>query len=301
MNISKVIINRVVKEMLDNAQDMGKIVIVPNTYDVYIHTEDFEDVRHFLNILREQIIERLDHEIKNRSKSNKSEGNRLTRILNSLLGYEAIAGNKVYRRVNENWDINFQECHGKIYFSDKVIELNKGEVGIVRNFSSLEQHNLDSQLKTLVTIYHRDDSVKKNVFETATSRATVPSSPKLATLKYKYKDSAELHSYHMVKDRIIIGRLAGKSEVDLSLIHASNHISDRHLEIKFDEKDGKFLLKSMGTFGTTLNGEKVPDSQRIVTGRTEDLNLEVELADEARISLAGGEVVIDFYIGSSKT
>lgn len=307
MSISKKIINSVVGEMIESAQDMGEIVIVPNTYDVYIHTEDFKDVQHFLHILREQIVKKLDDEVGKRSKSNLREGTRFASIFNKLLGFGEVLGKKQYQRVEEHWDINFQECDGKICIGDEVFELQKGEVCTVRNFSSLEAPRLDSQFGTVVTIYQADDLVKKSQLDSneisgaETNRVNrtedTPTASYFATLRYKYKDSAENHIYYMTKDRIIVGRQTDEDQVDLPLTNVSNHISRRHLEIRADDKTGKFFLKSMGPFGTTVSGVRVPDGRSKPDDMTENASQEFELRDNQRISLAGGEVIIDFSIG----
>jgi hypothetical protein len=306
MNISKKIISSVVTEMIESAQDLGEIVIIPNTYDVYIHTEDFKDLRHFLNVLREEIIKQLDREVQKRSKSNSAEVNKFVSVLNKLLGFSAFASGKEYQRVQEHWDINFQECNGKIRIEDKVFELRKGEVCTIRSFSSLDGQNLDSQFGTLVTVYQNDDSVKKSlikpdeVSDLKTNRMSVVSGSTntsyFALLKYKHKDIDEFQTYYMVKDRIIVGRQTDDEQVDLSLVNVSERVSPKHLEISIDRGSGKFFLKNMGIFGTTVNGVKIPDSRSKADVGAEGMNNKFEVPDKCRISLAGGEVIIDFSI-----
>ena len=303
MSISQKIISSVIAEMIESAQNMGDVIIIPNTYDVYIHKEDFKDVRHFLNVLREQIIKQLDKEVMKRSKSNVPEGNKFASILNKLLGFKALTGGKDYRRVEEHWDINFQESDDKIWIGDEVFELKKGEVCTVRNFSSLGTPNLDSQFGTVVTIYQDNNSVKKSLLdpnEASTFKINPMNMAKgtrstsyFATLVYKYKNSDETHTYHMVKDRITVGRQTDEEKVDLPLINVSARVSPKHIEIRADEKASKFFLRSVGTFGTTVNGVRVPDAAKDVEKGSSH---EIELPNKSRISLAGGEVIIDFSI-----
>jgi hypothetical protein len=297
MSISQKIINSVAAEMVGNTQTMGQIAIVPNTFDVHIHTDDFRTVRHFLKELREQTVKRLDEEVNRRSNSDAKQG-LLASVLKRVLGFEALAGRKEYRRVEEHWDVNFHECNGKVRVEDKVFELRKGEVCTVSTFSSSHSQSLGSEFGTFVTVYQEDDSTRSPLTDQSQiDQNLIPTLPMsqmrgedgpppasyFATLKYKYKDSSEWHAYRMAKDKITIGRPSRDGAVDLPLARASDRISPAHLEIRAD--GGRFFLRSMGAFGTTINGSRVPDASE---------GGEVELPDGARITLAGGEVRIDF-------
>jgi FHA domain len=304
MNISKKIINSVVTEMVESVQDMGDVVVIPNTYDVYIHTEDFKDVHPFLNILREQIIKQLEEEVSKRKQPSIMERNKLVSILNRLLGFGPLTGGKNYRRVEENWYINFQECDGKIRIGNEVFELLKGEVCTVRSFSSHQAPSLDSRFGTMVTVYQNDDSVKQSLIdlnEISTLKMNQMSMPKaapyFATLVYKYKGLADTHTFHMVKDEISVGRRTSENKVDLQLLNVSERISPKHLIIRMEQNTGKFFLSNLGSFGTTVNGIKAPGGRSNAEGHSIQ---EIELPNNSRISLAGGEVVIDFSIAERK-
>ena len=123
MNISNQIIESVVREMTASAQNMGEIVVIPNTFEVYIHRDDFRDVRHFVKELREQIVMRLDKEIVKRGGSGPTKGGGLAAAVNRLLGFEALAARKPFVRVEGHWDISFKECDGEILIGDEVFRL----------------------------------------------------------------------------------------------------------------------------------------------------------------------------------
>lgn len=299
MSISKKIINSVAAEMMVNAQDMGEVVIIPNTFDVHIHTDDFRTVRHFLKELRKQTVKRLDRVI---TKHNKSSAERgwLGSALNRVLGFEAVEGRKEYRRVEEHWDINFHECNGKVRVDKRAFEMRKGEVCTISSFSSSRSPSLGSQFGTFVTVYQEDDSVRtpltdespppdldQNEIPTVRDLESDGDTPYFATIDYKYKGFSEWHTYRMFKREITIGR-APEGSVDLALADGSAHIAARHLEIRADAATGKFFLRSLGAFGTTVNGKRASDAA------TEGACAEVELPDGARIALAGGEVLINF-------
>ena len=316
MSISNKIIDSVVAEMVASAREMGEmgdVVVIPNTFEVYIHEDDFRDVRHFVKELREQIIKRLDKEVAARGGASSPEGGGIASLVNRLLGFDAFKNRKRHVRVQERWNINFTECDGEILIGDEVLQVKKGEVGTVRHFSSTAPQAHDSRFGTIVTIYDDGDLSRKSVigpepgpnrglatqpvFASGIERSAArdaPTATHFATLAYKYKGSSDTHIYHMDKEHITVGRRTDDDAADLVLANVSERISRKHLEIRVDGDTGKFFLKSMGAFGTTVNGVRVPDNRGVAT---QESAREFELPDGARISLAGGEVLIDFSAG----
>ena len=59
-------------------------------------------------------------------------------------------------------------------------------------------------------------------------------------------------------------------------------VSREHCRIRRDAATGRFFLKDVSQFGTTLDGVRVPSS----LSEERDTNIEVELPSRATISLA---------------
>ncbi len=102
----------------------------------------------------------------------------------------------------------------------------------------------------------------------------------------EYQDERGSQQFEMVKERIKIGRGAVDTWVDLRL-HTKQDISREHVQVRWDAETGKFFIKDLSTYGTTVDGRKLPPSIDRTNGIENDLNLEAPLASKAKIGLAG--------------
>lgn len=105
-----------------------------------------------------------------------------------------------------------------------------------------------------------------------------------ATLEYQ--DERGSQTFEMTKDRIKIGRGAVDTWVDLRL-HTKQDISREHVQIRLDPANGKFFIKDLSTYGTSVDGKKLTPSMDRSNGTESDLNVEAPLPPKAKISLAG--------------
>jgi hypothetical protein len=103
---------------------------------------------------------------------------------------------------------------------------------------------------------------------------------------FEYQDERGTQAYDMTKDRIKIGRGAADTWVDLRL-HTKQDISREHVQIRFETETGKFFIKDLSTYGTSVDGKKLTPSMDRANGAENDLNIEVPLPPKAKISLAG--------------
>jgi len=101
-----------------------------------------------------------------------------------------------------------------------------------------------------------------------------------------YSDERGQQQYEMTKERIKVGRGAADCWVDLRL-YAKQDISREHIQVRHDSASGKFFLKDLSTYGTTLDGKRVPPSIERLGGSETDHNIEVPLSQKAKIGLAG--------------
>ena len=306
MEIPKKIIDQVAAKMLDNQIVLEDIAIVPNVFLIYLHRDDHTEIRFLLKTLREQIIVRLNREIAGREKTAPKNAGKLKRIFEFLAGVN-LSGKSHSITVPDEWDISFQATDRDVLVGSEVFEITKGEVCVVASYSEAgdKSNNLASYLKTFVTVYKTDDKAAENfVVETAKppvsnpfetnveskpAAASAALEPVLAVLTCKYPAAGETETFEMIKDLITIGR---EKTGDFVLRQASDRISRKHLEIA--HLDGRFFLKNFGVYGTTLQGKPVTLSEKVIDNTTRELNNVVEIPDQARIALAGGEVLIDF-------
>jgi FHA domain len=103
---------------------------------------------------------------------------------------------------------------------------------------------------------------------------------------FEYQDERGNQAYEMTKERIKIGRGAVDTWVDLRL-HTKQDISREHVQIRLDPETGKFFIKDLSTYGTSVDGKKLTPSMDRANGAENDLNIEAPLPSKAKISLAG--------------
>jgi hypothetical protein len=305
MNIPKKIINEVAQKMLDNKIVFEDIAIVPNVFLIYLHTADYAEIRFLIKTLREQVIVRLNKEIAKTEKKGKNNVGKIKSLVNFLAGIEVLGGNhKII--VPNDWSVSFEPTAKIVLVGDEVFEIAKGEICVVANYTEQNARSvkLDSLFKTQVTIFRSQaeksenytvDSIHPTAFNPFKTNV-VSDNPKSvfksdvsAVLTVQYNGEKSKETFEITKEKITIGR---DPKCEVVLLKASDRISRKHLEINL--KEGKFLLKSFGVYGTTVDGQPVPLSEKIVENVTQELNTEVLLGQNARIALAGGEVLLDF-------
>jgi pSer/pThr/pTyr-binding forkhead associated (FHA) protein len=103
---------------------------------------------------------------------------------------------------------------------------------------------------------------------------------------FAYEDERGSQQFEMTKDRIKIGRGAVDTWVDLRL-HSKKDISREHVQVRLDAATGKFFIKDLSTYGTTVDGKKLTPSIERTGGVENDLNIEAPLPPKAKIGLAG--------------
>jgi hypothetical protein len=108
-----------------------------------------------------------------------------------------------------------------------------------------------------------------------------------------YVDDEGTHVFAMRKDLISIGRGGSAHWVDVQLV-TSTRVSREHCRIRRGT-DGRFYLQDVSTWGTSVNGARVPPFARQVDGRVEELGHEQPLTSPARIQLADA-VTIEFAL-----
>jgi hypothetical protein len=111
----------------------------------------------------------------------------------------------------------------------------------------------------------------------------------------RFEDNDGPRTYTITKNQIVIGRGGKAYWVDLKL-NTLPDVSREHCRIRRDPASGKFLIKDMSEFGTTLNERRIPSSMDKGNSDEKDKNIEVPLQSPARIGLAG-VIFLDFEEG----
>lgn len=190
---------------------------------------------------------------------------------------------KRYEAIGDGWVVEFHEN------TDDDAEQNP--LIIQSEFSGREKarHDADDRIGTeTVRITKRQVSglttTTTETIRTANMLNRTANGTVYATIEYE--DDRGNQQFEMTKERIKIGRGAVDTWVDLRL-HVKQDISREHVQVRLDTATGKFFIKDLSTYGTTVDGKKIPPSVDRTNGIENDLNVEAPLPPKAKIGLAG--------------
>jgi predicted component of type VI protein secretion system len=114
--------------------------------------------------------------------------------------------------------------------------------------------------------------------------ARISNRPKpIAVLEYQNQEGVQ--RYEMVRDDIKVGR-GGEGRWPAWVIEGPADISREHFQIRRDSGTGRFFIKDLSKFGTTVNGTRIPEGIKRDNGEEVDTKAEFDLPDEATIGLA---------------
>jgi hypothetical protein len=119
-----------------------------------------------------------------------------------------------------------------------------------------------------------------------------PPAPPRVFATLTYQDNTGRHIHSMTEPQVIIGRGGTGYWVDLR-IDAVQDISREHVRLRRDATTGRFFLKDLSLYGTSINGQRVASSIETSAAGKRDLDIEVPLPATARIGLAD-IVFLDF-------
>jgi hypothetical protein len=266
----------IIAEILRNAEHgVFKIrytVLLPSIYHVYLHPSDFDTIKPVILALtaetRLALIERIDQ--LNRS----AKPSTIARTL----GFDS--GKHIeYKILDPDWTIEFHP--------DAEDRLGRGDIEIYSELASAERPDFSEGAMTR--------HVTKRLASGATSSARLPASegtapahPRTGSPVYayiRYEDAGGPQVFPVSKDQIVIGRGGKSFWVDLKLTGPSD-VSREHCRIRRDPATGRFFLKDVSQFGTTIDGKKIPASLENKDGQDRDRNMEAPIPARAVIGLA---------------
>jgi pSer/pThr/pTyr-binding forkhead associated (FHA) protein len=293
------IILELVKEMEDRLYPLLYRVLPPSVYHVYLHPEDYREVEAVTSVIV------LDAQLGLSSRVDKL--NRQSRLTTLIRGkqppIEVPPG---------GWEIHVHaEANG---------DIAPGELGIVSRLSVPPAPRFEGGtpttriVRTVVTGTLRRTTTSEEagaptpsaVADTVPAPAipsTAVNSPAApgtavdarAIARLAYVDDQGPHVFLMRKDLISIGRGGSAHWVDVQVI-TGPRVSREHCRIR-RAADGRFFLQDVSTWGSSIDGTRVPPYIRESGGRMEETGEERELPRDARIQLADA-LLIDFHAES---
>jgi pSer/pThr/pTyr-binding forkhead associated (FHA) protein len=291
---ARAIIDTVVDSMKKYTEPLAYTMLAPSHYQVHLNTEDHERLAGIFTRIVEETKQRLDEELE---RQNRGPG--MLRWIRKLSGE---ASSMVYEKADGDWYISFHEN------ADEDVEAGAFDVSVEL---ALPAKGDASGTKTrVITVRRSAEGRTRKIREDIESRPPSGSSisgaaeaepagreqgprrspngiePPTVYARLSYEDERGRQTYNMTKNQIVIGRGGVDYWVDVHL-DASDDISREHLRLRRDPQTGKFYIKDMSTYGTTVNGEKIEPSVEFEGSAKKDKNVEVELPPRATVGLAG--------------
>lgn len=266
------ILSEIVRNMEDGLFPIRYTTLVPSVFRIYLHPDDYEPIRGAVPFLTAEVRRVLSDRL--------AEWNAKPGFLQRIAG----AGSRTeYKILGEDWTVEF--------FPDVESRLKRGDIEIYSELGAPPKPEYGAGALTR-RITRRDASGEKSTREEPVPAAGT------AFAQIRYQDDSGRHEYPVTANQVVIGRGGKAYWVDLKLETAPD-VSREHCRIRRDPASGRFYLKDVSQFGTTLNGKPVPSSIETVEGKPQDKNVEVPLPAKARIGLAG-MVFLDFEEAEAK-
>jgi hypothetical protein len=240
--------------------------LVPGVFRIYLHPDDYEPIRGAVPFLVAEVRRVLGERL--------AQWNAKPGILQRLAG----TGTRTeYKILADDWTVEF--------YPDTEGRLARGDIEIYSELGVPPKPEYGvGQATRRIT--------KRDASGATSSRVEPVPAAGPAWARIRYSDNGGPHEFAVTADQVVIGRGGKAYWVDLKLDSAAD-ISREHCRLRRDPASGRFYLKDVSQFGTTVDGTPVPSSVETVDGAPRDRNVEVPLAKKARIGLAG-MVFLDF-------
>jgi pSer/pThr/pTyr-binding forkhead associated (FHA) protein len=264
------IIDLMLEEFRAEILELRYSYVVRSVFQVYLSGKDLKRLAPVLELTKTQAIRALNEA--------------LAALNKKRLRIPGLASNhKRYEMIGEGWVVEFHE--------NTDDDADENPLIIQSEFAPREaiDRERDDRIGTETVRITRRASSGLTTTTTETIRSAAMLNRTVNNVVYAtidYQDERGTQQYEMTKERIKIGRGAADTWVDLRL-HAKQDISREHVQVRLDPATGRFFIKDLSTYGTTVDGKKLLPSIDRANGAENDLNIEAPLPSKAKISLAG--------------
>ncbi|MGH9632682.1 MAG: FHA domain-containing protein [Bryobacteraceae bacterium] len=280
-----------ISELIRN-MELGRFKIryttlLPCIFRIYLHAEDYELLRPVLPYLATEARRAAEERLEELNQA--AQPSALARRLG------VPSGPPMEFKILEDWTIEFHADH-----EDK---LQRGDIEIYSELGSAPRQEYgagsltrritrrSSQGKTSTEVLPAASQVSSALSGTAANELAgeevagqdMAAEEVFAWLRYKDKGGAQ--RYAMTKNQVVIGRGGKSFWVDVKL-ETEPDVSREHCRLRRDPGNGKFYLKDVSQFGTSVDGKRIPSSLEKAGGEERDKNVEVPLPRRCIIGLA---------------
>jgi hypothetical protein len=265
------IISELIRNVEAGAFKVRYTTLVPCVFNVYLHPEDFEQIRPIAGFVRSEARQALDEHLASLNKGS---------ALPSVTKWLGLGSNRQpeFKALNEAWTIEFHR--------DEEERLRRGDIEIYSELGSSEHEELGAGAKTTFITRRPMDAPPDPAVMPAETAAAQPRTERKAWAYLRFIGQAGPTTFPITRDQTVIGRGGKAFWVDLK-IEGPADVSREHCRIRRDPATGKFTIKDVSQYGTSVDGQRVPTSlERAADGSKIDRNVETPLPDRAKIGLA---------------
>jgi hypothetical protein len=273
------ITDAVVRNMLENLEELKYTTLAPSRFIVYLHRAEHARLEGVLSIIEEQTLRALDEALHARN-----HGSVLRRLLDALL-LRFAAGRALHKLLGHggqpvvqraaDWHVEF--------LPDPGGELeNEGDILVTSDLALPAQPDLGVGERTRrFTTSHTGTRMTSTA--SVVNKAAAGTQPVHARLRYE--DSRGAHTFDITRDSITIGRGGIAYPVDVR-IESSSDVSREHLRIRRDATTGAFFVIDLSSLGTSMDGQRLPRGYTDDGGTKRENGTETRLPARASLRLA---------------
>ena len=262
------IILEIVRNMREGLEPLHYSTLPPAIYHVYLHPDDLERLGGIVPRIVDEARRALDAELASLNRGGLAQRQKLAR-----------QGEPKVVAPEGGWQIRILENT-----DDDALA---GDIAIYSELAlpAKEEMSGGSMTKRIAT---RRMAGEARSAEASYQPAPAPpaASPDAAFAAIEYEERGVRKTFYMTRNEIVVGRGGRDYWTDLKLDTLPD-VSREHCRLRRDPESGKFFLKDLSRLGTTIDGVAVPSSIDATGDGKRDLNVEVPLAEKARIGLAG--------------
>ena len=258
------IITELMRNVEAGAFKVRYTTLVPCVFNIYLHPEDYEQVRPIAGFVRSEAKQALDEHLA-----------RLNKALPSVTRWLGLSSSRQpeFKALNPEWTIEFHR--------DDEERLRRGDIEIYSELGSSEHEDLGAGAKTTFITRRPIDSTPSGP-----EAVQQPHTVRQALAYLRFTGPAGPTTFPITRDQTVIGRGGKSFWVDLK-VEGPADVSREHCRIRRDPATGQFSIKDLSQYGTTVDGQRVPSSlERGPDGNKIDRNIEVPLPPHAKIGLA---------------
>ena len=265
------VILEIVRNMREGLEPLHYSTLAPAIYHVYLHPDDMERLRGIVPRIVDEARRALDAEL-----GSLNRGGLAARLKLARRGEPKVVAPE------GGWQIRILE--------NTDDDVSAGDIVIYSELAlpTKEDFSAGSMTKRIATRRMAGTaSGAEASYHPAQNTPAVPAAaPDGAFAAIEYDDRGVRKTFYMTKNEIVVGRGGRDYWTDLKLDTLPD-VSREHFRLRRDPESGKFFLKDLSRLGTTIDGVPAPSSIEVVGDEKRDRNVEVPLAETARIGLAG--------------